>query len=283
MTATATELQLSRRATHGRRMELLYKVVGTDSEATAITTVLAVAPTSYTFVVDAVNVVLPRQRPEIEPLIVDTGASTGVWLARVLYEATARGSGPAPQSGDSSFSFDTTGGTQRVTQALSTVASYVQSGTATNYKGAIGWDGQQVQGVDLTIPVYRFGETHYKTNATINQAYKLTVQGLTGKTNNATFRGFAAGEVLFLGASGARRGTGSDDLWEITYQFAVSLTRSGFAVGDITVTTKAGWDYLWVAYKEDVDATTGVRRQIPAQVNIERVYEQGNFSGLGIS
>jgi len=60
--------------------------------------------------------------------------------------------------------------------------------------------------VDITVPVYSFSETHYNSLAFVTESYKQTLFGLTGKVNNAAFKGFAAGEVLFLGASGSKRG-----------------------------------------------------------------------------
>ena len=135
------------------------------------------------------------------------------------------------------------------------------------------------KGVDITVPVYNFSETHYLAASAVTQAYKNTLFALTGRVNNAPFKGLAAGECLFLGASGSKRGT---DDWEITYRFAGSPNRSGMTIGPITGVSKAGWDYMWVRYAdtEDDDAKTIVKR--PIAVYIERVYDVADFSLLGI-
>ncbi|HYD00135.1 MAG TPA: hypothetical protein VEB22_02830, partial [Phycisphaerales bacterium] len=110
--------------------------------------------------------------------------------------------------------------------------------------------------------------------------YKGTLFALTGRTNSGGFRGFAAGEVLFLGASGSKRGDTGD--WEITFRFAASPNATGLSVGTITGVAKKGWEYLWVRYADVQDATTKAIVKRPAAVYIERVYEAGNFGALGI-
>ena len=277
MPVTCNELMLSRRIVHGRSAELLYLVRGTADESDALDAVLAAAPATYTFVVSGSDVVLHRTAPELVPVAVTE--SDGIWEARVVYEDSTRRSTP-PQEDDSSFSFDTTGGTQKITQSISTSGSYPAG--APDFKQAIGFDGRDVQGCEITVPVYKFSETHYKSAASVDSAYKSTLRDLTGQVNNDTFRGFAAGDVLFLGATGARRGTDSDDLWEITFHFAVSKTRTGFTIGGITVASKKGWEYLWVLYEDGVDATAKARIRKPKAVYVEKVYEEGDFSGLGI-
>lgn len=277
MPATCTELMLSRRIVHGRSAELLYLVQGTASETDALDAVLATAPASYSFTVGERTVTLPRTPPEVEPVVVD--GSGGIWEARVLYQDSRR-TGTPPQENDSSFSLDTTGGTQRITQSLATIGSYPTG--APNFNGAIGFDGQSVQGCDITVPVFRFGETHYKAPAAVDSAYRYTLFSLTGKVNDAAFRGYLAGDVLFLGATGARRGTGSDDLWELTFHFAVSKTRTNFTLGGITVASKKGWEYLWVLYEDGVDAAAKARIRKPKAVYVEKVYDLGDFGDLGI-
>ncbi len=55
-------------------------------------------------------------------------------------------------------------------------------------------------------------------------AYKSTLFFLTACVNSDGFKGFAPGEVLFLGASGTQRG---QEDWEITFKFAASPNATG--------------------------------------------------------
>ena len=81
-----------------------------------------------------------------------------------------------PETNDSSFSFDTSGGNQHITQALQTAGTYAAPGvTAPNYQGAIGVSDNGVEGVDVTVPVYNFEETHYLPIAFVDATYKLLV------------------------------------------------------------------------------------------------------------
>jgi len=62
---------------------------------------------------------LVRQSIQIEPGWVDESAADGLWNATVRY-----GLRPPPEMEEWTFSFDTTGGTQHVTQSIATVARY---------------------------------------------------------------------------------------------------------------------------------------------------------------
>jgi hypothetical protein len=160
------------------------------------------------------------------------------------------------------------------------VHSYAADGTAPDFGGAIVVTHDNVEGVDITVPVYNFSETHYLSAATVTTAYRDTLFQLTGKVNNGSFRGLAAGQCLFRGASGSRRGTDSEDDWEITYKFAGSPNRTGITVGTISGIAKKGWEYMWVRYADAEDANTLVKQ--PVAVYVEEVYEDGDFDDLNI-
>lgn len=200
-----------------------------------------------------------------------------LWLGTVWY-------GPlAPlEVGESVYQFDTSGGTQHVTQGIATAGAYGTGPTGgaagvNDFGGAIGVTDSDVEGVDITVPVFSWSETHCIADEDITTVYRNTMANLTGTVNNAIFRGHAAGEVLFLGASGSKRG--SDD-WQITYRFAASPNRVGLTVGDITGIAKGGWQYLWVRYETDTGGDQVVRRPLAAYV--EQVYPSSDFSLLGL-
>ncbi|MEX0744876.1 MAG: hypothetical protein WD118_04675, partial [Phycisphaeraceae bacterium] len=146
----------------------------------------------------------------------------------------------------------------------------------------IGVTDDAVEGVEITVPVYHFSETHYLPASEVTLGYRGDLFHLTGKVNNAGFRGLAAGECLFLGASGSRRGTDPEDDWEISFRFAGSPNRTNLTVGSITGIDKLGWDYLWVRYEDVEDETAHALTKRPVAVYVEQVYESGNFGLLGI-
>jgi len=273
MPVTTLERVTSRRRTTGSSpsIERQYRTTGTASEISALADVEGTAP--------SVDSGLPRQQIDLEPEWVDTTTGDGAWNATVTY-----GSETVPDVAESSFSFDTTGGTQHITHALATIATYPAPGIpgAPDFDGALNVTDQGVEGLDIELPVYRFAETHYMEDADVTLAYKGTLFSLTGRVNNTAFKGLAAGECLFLGAQGTRRGSGDDDLWEISYQFAGSPNVTGLSVGPITGINKLGWEYLWVRYAVAEDATAKALVRKPIAVYIEQVYKVGDFSQLGV-
>jgi hypothetical protein len=273
MPTSFTEKYESRKITtnaagNAESAEFIYALRGVADEGSARILAGSSTPSTYGDLV--------RKNISLDPVHIDT-ANLGacIWEVTVQY-----GVKEEPETGDpAQFSFDTGGGTQHITQAIQTISRHAASGTAPDFKGAIGVTHDNVEGVDITVPVYNFSETHYLADATVTLSYRGTLFNLTGKVNNGSFKGLAAGECLFLGASGSKRG---EDDWEITYRFAASPNRSGISVGPITVASKKGWEYLWVRYADEEDAGSNTLVKKPIAAYVERVYEEGNFAALGI-
>lgn len=269
MPITVIEKFESRQATMGdsASYDLAYTIAGSDDDTEVRAALLASSSEWY--------LELVRQSATIEPV------GPGLWEGRVRYGRKEKD----PETGESTFSFDTGGGTQHITQSLQTVHKYAATGTAPDFGGAIGVTHDSVEGVDITIPVYQFSETHYLPASVVTNTYKGTLFQLTGKVNVAPFRGCAAGECLFLGASGSRRTKGEteeDGDWEITFKFAGSPNATGLTVGSITGIDKKGWEYMWVRYEDAEDDDANVLVKKPTAVYIEKVYQEGSFSVLGI-
>lgn len=235
--------------------ELRYIATNSDSETAVLDALLLTAPATLGG--------MERMKMEATPL----GGS--VWECTVYYEG---------YEDDSQYTFETGGGTAHIAQSLQTIARYALPGqTAPDCQGAIGVNGDNVDGTDITVPQFQFSETHKFDTTEITGAYKLALFNATGKVNNATFKGFAAGEVLFLGASGSRTGIKH---WEVAFRFAASPNVVNLPVGGITVASKKGWEYLWVRFADAASNNALVKRPVAAYV--ERVYESADFATLGI-
>jgi len=268
MPVTVDEKFESRLVTTGQNpsAELRYNVRGTNDDVQARSALAAAAPAGFDLFGTGL-VFLPRETVTIQP------AGDRLWEGIVRYAST-------PQTNESVFAFDTGGGTQHIAQSLQTVGAYGSLGQpAPNFKGAIGATADSVEGVDITVPVYQFSETHYIDDAYITPAYKGTLFALTGKVNSGPFKGFAQGECLFLGASGQKRGSGD---WEINYRFAASPNVTGLAVGDIVGINKRGWEYLWVRYADEEDTVAKALVKRPVAAYVEQVYPYGDLNALGI-
>ena len=261
MAVTCQERNNSRDVTIGENdaATLRYVIRGAGDDLAAYNALLANSPATHQN--------MPRLNLSVEP----QGGGNDIWYGTVRY-----GWPSVKDVGENRFTFDTGGGTQHITQSLATT-SY---GTAPpDFNGAIGVTKDSVNGVDIIVPQYNFSETYYFAETYVTDSYKSTIADLTGKINDATFRTFAAGEVLFRGASGSQRGNGD---WEITFKFSQSPNVTAMTIGSIAGIAKDGWQYLWVRYQdvEDTAAKAVVKR--PLAVYVEDVYESGDFAGLGI-
>jgi hypothetical protein len=270
MPVTVTE-KFESRAGSDDEIELVFVVEGTDDDGAARAALAAQAPGTYGTLV--------RQTPTIEPV------GPNLWEGKAKY---IKPEFSQPQTGDSSFSFDTTGGSQHITQSRQTIQKYAPSGqTAPDFGGAIGVTHDNVEGVDIQVPVFSFSVTKYIPNAQMTGAYIGHLYANTGRVNDASFTvnvdgvtlTFAAGECLFLGATGGKRG---DDDWELTFRFAGSPNATNLTVGTITGINKKGWEYMWVRYADTEDAAAKAVVKKPIAVYIEKVYENGSFGNLSV-
>ena len=251
-------------------IEIPYLVFGAADEDAALSAARGSAKSVRGMALDSLEVV--------ERINGDT------WKVKAVYEAedSENPSDDDPTEDEtSSFAFDTGGGTMHRNQSIRTVSKVPDD--APDFNGAIEVDNEgNVNGVDVTMPVLNFTETHTMAGSRVSTSYKKTLAALTGTVNGSSFRGFAAGEVLFLGASGTKRSKKASAPWEITFRFAVSPNQSGLSVGKLRVSNKKGWDYLWVRYADKVSENRKNVIKEPVAAYVEQVYPEGDFGNLGL-
>jgi len=243
-----------------------YTIEGTESEFTARVALLAESATSV--IVGGATLVRKDAQISLHDQAVD------VWDGRVIYGERDR-----PDTNDSEFHFDTGGGSHHITHSISHTAYGPNGGAAPDCKGAIGWDGDRVAGIDVSVPSYSFSETHYLSVDVVTEAYRMTVADMTARTNAAAFRGHAAGEILFCGAAGSQRG---EEDWAVTFKFAFSPNKTNIEVSDITVASKKGWEYLDIRYRPADDQAAQAMIPDPIGAYVHKVYYDGDFSQLGL-
>ena len=209
---------------------------------------------------------IPRASYDVEQI------SDRIWLGTVNYNYNEK------EEDKFEYSFDTGGGTQKITQTISPLQVHKYGANAPDFQGAINVDDNSVNGIDIIVPVFNFSETRVVNKLNIDTGFKLSIFNLVGKVNASSWHGFAAGEVLFAGASGAKSGRFGD--WEITYKFAASPNKTNITIGSITGINKKGWEYLWVRYEKSTDQNCLI--QIPKSVYVHEVYPSANFSALGL-
>jgi len=243
--------------------------------------VLAYGPNTYTGLV--------KRSCEVAPL------GGGCWNGQVLYEwpegvplVGQGGAGPKP-SPDSSgtpgehqalgfeFQFDTAGGTEHITRSLETVSRTAITGdpkanVAPDCKRVIGvTDDGKIAGCDVGTGKLEFSISRRLPFITL--AYIKDLKFATYRTNFYTFLGFPAGSLLFLGASGQWR---DHDGWTVNYKFSAAENETNIDVrgdGKLTVPAKAGWDYLWLGYRDEKDFIAGRTVKRPYCAYVEKVYK----------
>lgn len=184
--------------------------------------------------------------------------------------------------GTSEYSFDTGGGTFKRLFAIEHLYDGSVGNLATNprrnHEGAIGVHEDQVEGVEVPIPVYNWSESYEVSPSVLTTTYKRNLFMLTGCMNNAPFKGFAKGEVLFLGAQGSQRGYGPVKL---AFKFSSLPNATNITVRPgLSLDFKYGWDYMWVEFTPFVEGREMTRK--PTHIHNERVVPFANFSLLNI-
>jgi hypothetical protein len=220
------------------------------------------------------------QEIEVGPLI---AYANGLywWQATVTWGIQSSGNPDTSPGIPPTLRFSTKGGTQHITQSLETVDTYSRPApllAAPDFKGAIGVTRGGIQGVDIVVPAFSWSLSIRVAASSVNDAYVMNLESLTGCVNDDTYYGRAAGEVRFDGAEGQRTG----DEMELTFSFSSQRNVEDRTIGDIDMIDKEGWDYLWVQYEDEEDDTAKAMSKVPNGVYIERVSPRADFALLGI-
>lgn len=182
--------------------------------------------------------------------------------------------------GQMTFSFDAMGATVHITQAREHIASYPAADLPSDpHKGAINVDQDgRPQGCDIVVPALRMTYTFRHPQGVVTEALAAVLANAAGHTNSAPWRGFAAGTLLFLGATGS---DGSENEAEVAYHVAAERSET-ITMGAIMGIVKAGWHYVWAEFEADTDDGHPVTKA--KRVHVERTYDPINFAThLGFS
>jgi hypothetical protein len=255
-------------------------------------------------------------RPDVQLLAESYSVSylgDDAWQVTISYEKTGADNEDQPDPLRRSRSFDTSGGTQHITQSplfddtttavegpdglpivtrtVTGERKYGPTGSMTpDQFGAIGVDGDSVAGVDIVVPALSWTETYDVPSSYVTANYIKRTAFMTGTVNNAAFRTFRAGEVLFLGCSGSQDWDSEkgDGPWSLSYKFVASPnaganeTTKALKIGNIGGIEKKGHEYLWVKYEATVGAGSADMLKRPKYVYVNPVYTSSNFAQLGI-
>lgn len=247
-----------------------------EDEAAVNAAVLAEAPSSYMGLGRA-------EKASCEEINVDDEGEPSMWDVRVHFgKITFRF---PPSTGTVVWSGTTAGGTQHITTGRSKGVSYPAPGLTVpaDVGFAIGATKDGVAGVDIVVPVDSFRAVKY-VDAASWATLRSVVKAITGCVNDddwtADGETFAAGEVLFMGATWAKRTEVVPNDYEVTFEFAANPNQEDIDIGEVTVDEKAGWDYLEVVYENREE--TAVSFQVPKYATVHEVYRAADFGALGL-
>lgn len=263
--------------------ELPFIITGTNDSYLAKAELLLQAPGTY----DGFDLA----EAQVEELY-ERSAADGIWEGTVQYADPQLG---LFEPGDTSFTFDTGGGSQHVNFSKATRGVYgtdyntnVPSLANAFYGNAIGVssDSRSVEGVDLPARQFQFTETRLYASDDVTPGFLRSLYLLSGGTfNQAVYHSlkmgdFEIGELTLVRASGGGRGS---EKFEIAFEFSASpnikqFTIGGIIVGNNTAVVKYGWDYVWVKYKEIENTTAKTLATAPEYVVVERVFDPADYS-----
>ena len=207
----------------------------------------------------------------------------------VVYEPYNKVKGGAAKSsrkpGDEFWSFDASGGSSSVKLAISTLQAVGDATLTANVNNMVGWNGKfgesaECSGVSVVVPSMRERCRKTLLYSGVTSSLRQGIGDLQGKVNSASFHGWSAGEVLFLGASIGEPYYNNQDqqVADVVYNFAIRRNESGKTIGGHSLGNVEGWDYAWGV--TGFDAASGQYKVLAAFVS--RVYDRASFSGLGI-
>lgn len=179
-------------------------------------------------------------------------------------------------TGSYRFSYDTSGGTIKITNAKASIQRY--PATATDFKGAINVKESggklEVDGAEIVIPATKITYAMKHPTAVITESQVRYLSEITGMVNSDVWHGFQPGEALLLGCSGS---DGTDAEAEAQYAIAYSKNATGLTIGDIASIAKKGHEYAWISYEDYEDTTSDAGKTLPGRkpkaVYVERVYD----------
>ena len=191
--------------------------------------------------------------------------------------------------GDEKWTFESTTGEVTINTAIEQVAVIDETpgmALSANLGNMIGWNGKfgaesACEGVGVQAPVTQFNCRRTVAAATAtSHDFEANITSLRRKVNSATFHGYAAGEMLFLGATVGETYLNDDGdvVTDVNYRFLQQDNETAKTVAGLSFPAKNGWDYAWTitAY----DPAEG--KNIPVLGCVSRVYEYADLTGLGI-
>lgn len=249
--------------------EASYLVLGAESKSAAFAAVLDEAPLEEDGLI--------RRSVRFENFTGD-----GAMELTVVYEEpdeTDGGTISRDEESEPELSFDCSSGTKHIVRSLNQKKLYPSPDPG----GMIGWNGKtgsdaDFAGVDVGTATMRETYTKQMRSADLTTAYKRTIANLTNTVNSTSFKGWEAGEVLFLGASFS--GGLAEEFITVTFNFAIQQNERNVEVSDGLHVNKRGWEYIWTITKTVSEGENKAPRVKIINAIVDQVYRYEDFGKL---
>ncbi len=213
-----------------------------------------------------------------------SGYQDGALEISAKYQASSSASNNNGSQQDQ-FSWDISSNSQKIVKALGLVACKALDGDDDDYKTlAIGWNGRKgagckIEGTNILAGAMRESFTIYKKFSQINNTYKRLINSCYGKVNSKGFKGWEAGEVLFVGVSSNGDTNRSAEI-PLTFNFAIRENKKKVEIANGTYASMEGWDTL----NPIMDSAPSDDQLFPKvkAFLIHRVYYRTDLNKLGV-
>lgn len=195
---------------------------------------------------------------------------------------------------DGILTFDATGQSLHITQALSQTAYGPENCSELEKARTIGASGDSVEGVDSVVPKLTFSITKTPPSGKLLSLsqYVIDLARLIGKTNAYpyTLRGWLinrlvaielqAGELMFMGASPTTDGRFKYD-WDSS-ENRTDITSAEYIDGApaLKIADKKGFDIVWGLYKQKELTKPPVKVGIPRAMLVAKIAYDENFESI---
>lgn len=256
-----------------------YIVEGTEDDITACTSAYEFAPDEFSEI--------PKKSASVAERLTENA-----WKIEVNYGSESKSSSGDSGSEDdeATMNFDCSAGTKHMTQAIEQTCVYAGSGESKDSSDEasavpIGWNGKdgsesEAAGVDVSNGELRETYTKIMSKSKVTgTSWKRKVAELVGKVNSGSFKGWSAGEVMFLGCSYTAP-TKSSKKVAVSFHFAIRLNENRATIAGQSVGSVKGFEYLWALTDDEVK--DGERKRKIRKIYKAVVCETDGFGSLGV-
>lgn len=219
---------------HGRytSAEIPYLVFEVADEDAALAAVLAAAPATC------------RDLP-LDSIEIDERTNDTTFKVNAVYRDENETDEPDDDKDEeATVSFDCGGGSKHLLYSLAQRKVFGEKDAG----GAVGWNSKsgddcEISGVDIPTAQLRETYTVPMRLSRLSTGYKRNVAALVGKVNSGSFKGWSAGEVMFLGMSYSTPAKKAKKV-TVTFNFAIQPNESGAKIGNKSIGSKKGFEYV---------------------------------------